>query len=88
MAVSQTQIQNVLQKLELPDGGNLVSRDMVRALMIDDGAVRFVIEAPSPDMARQMEPLRQAAERETLPGDSQRHNRPDHRPAWHRLGRR
>ncbi|TKZ20551.1 Mrp/NBP35 family ATP-binding protein [Shimia litoralis] len=63
MAVSQTQIQNVLQKLELPDGGNLVSRDMVRALMIDDGAVRFVIEAPSPDMARQMEPLRQAAER-------------------------
>lgn len=55
-----------LSKLDLPDGGNLISRDMVRALTVEDGEVRFVIEAPSPDMARKMEPLRAAAERAAL----------------------
>ena len=40
--------------------------------MIEGGEVRFVIEAPSPDIARQMEPLRAAAERAVaeLPGVS------------------
>ncbi|WP_425098608.1 P-loop NTPase [Tropicibacter sp. S64] len=51
-----------LEKLELPDGGNLISRDMIRALRADSGAVRFVIEAPSAELARLMEPLRKAAE--------------------------
>ncbi len=59
-----------LARLELPDGGNLISRDMVRALSIEDGRVRFVIEAPSAEVARAMEPLRAAAERaaRSLPG--------------------
>ena len=35
----------------------------MRALHIEDGKVRFVIEAPNPDAARAMEPLRAAAER-------------------------
>jgi ATP-binding protein involved in chromosome partitioning len=63
MADVREAIEAVLARLELPDGGNLISRDMIRALRIEDGAVRFVIEAPSAEMAQRMEPLRQAAER-------------------------
>ena len=56
-------INSALSRLELPDGGTLVSRDMIRALKIgDDGAVQFIIEAPSAEIATQMEPLRRAAE--------------------------
>lgn len=55
-----------LELLELPGGGNLISRDMVRALSFADGTIRFVLEAPSPEMARQMEPVRAAAERAAL----------------------
>jgi ATP-binding protein involved in chromosome partitioning len=70
MSVTRDQIQSVLSRLELPDGGNLISRDFVRAITIEDGKVRFVIEAASADQARMMEGLRQAAERAVaaLPG--------------------
>ena len=63
MSVTRQAIEAELARIELPDGGNIVSRDMVRALGIEGGTVRFVIEAPSPEMAQQMEPLRAAAER-------------------------
>lgn len=66
MAVTADQIRAELDRLALPDGGSLVSRDMLRALQVDGTAVRFVIEAPSPDIARQMEPLRKAAEAAVL----------------------
>ena len=66
MSETRAAILAELSKLELPDGGNIVSRDMVRALGVEDGEVRFVIEAPNPDMARQMEPLRAAAERAAM----------------------
>ncbi|MCR8547619.1 Mrp/NBP35 family ATP-binding protein [Salipiger sp. P9] len=56
-------VKSALARLALPDGGNLISRDMIRALAVEDGAVRFVIEAPSAEIARQMEPLRAAAEK-------------------------
>ncbi len=62
MSVTRETIEQTLRQLVLPDGGDLISRDMLRALTISDGAVRFVIEAPSPAIARQMEPLRVAAE--------------------------
>ncbi|MGR3496651.1 Mrp/NBP35 family ATP-binding protein [Citreimonas sp.] len=55
-------VRDALARLSLPDGGDLVSRDMIRALRVDDGVARFVIEAPSAAIARQMEPLRRAAE--------------------------
>ncbi|SDY31794.1 Mrp/NBP35 family ATP-binding protein [Citreimonas salinaria] len=55
-------VRDALGRLALPDGGDLVSRDMIRALRVDDGVARFVIEAPSAAIARQMEPLRRAAE--------------------------
>lgn len=50
-----------LARLELPDGRNLVSADMIRALTVEGGAVRFVIEAPRAEDAARMEPLRAAA---------------------------
>ncbi len=62
MPVTQEQIHAALERLQLPDGGTLVSRDMLRALRIENGKVSFVIEAPSPEVAKQMEPLRRAAE--------------------------
>ncbi len=70
MAATHDEIMKVLAWLVFSDGGTLVSRDMVRALTVDGDQVRFVIEAPNPDMARQMEGLRQAAERgvESLSG--------------------
>lgn len=66
MAITRAQIKAELERIELPDGGNLISRDMVRALMIENSQVKFVIEAPSTEMARQMETLRAAAERAVL----------------------
>ena len=63
MSVTRENIEQALRQLALPDGGNLIGRDMLRALSIEGGTVRFVIEAPSPEIARQMEPLRAAAER-------------------------
>ncbi|NDV00356.1 Mrp/NBP35 family ATP-binding protein [Pseudoroseicyclus tamaricis] len=56
------EVREVLRRLELPDGGDLVSRDMLRALSVEGGRVRFVIEAPNPEVARHMEGLRRAAE--------------------------
>lgn len=51
-----------LARLSLPDGGNIVSRDMVRAVNVQGDSASFVIEAPSADIARRMEPIRAAAE--------------------------
>ncbi len=70
MAVETKEIRDALDRLVLPDGGTLSSRDMIRALSVEGGAVRFVIEAPSPQIASQMEPLRRAAQETVaaLPG--------------------
>lgn len=62
MAVTRDEIMGVLARLELPDGGTLASRDMIRALGVDGGAVRFVIEASDAGIAAKMEPQRMAAE--------------------------
>ncbi|MFY0682592.1 MAG: Mrp/NBP35 family ATP-binding protein [Thalassovita sp.] len=63
MSLTRADIESALQEIELPGGGTLVSRDMLRALTIEGDAVRFVIEAETPEAAQQMEPLRAAAER-------------------------
>ncbi len=70
MSVNRAEVEAVLATLELPDGGTLISRDMLRALSVEGSEVRFVIEVPSPEIARRMEPLRAAAERTVaaLPG--------------------
>jgi len=70
MAVTEARILEELARIGFPDGGDLISRDMVRALSVVEGVVRFVIEAPDPDMAARMEPFRTAAEQAVaaLPG--------------------
>ncbi|SMY07704.1 Mrp/NBP35 family ATP-binding protein [Flavimaricola marinus] len=70
MSVTIQDVRSALAKLALPNGGDLISQDMIRALSVDDGAVRFVIEAATPESAQGMEPLRKAAQAivERLPG--------------------
>src|SRR6056297_2488018 len=70
MTLTRARIEEELKRLELPDGGDVVSRDMLRALSIEAGEVRFVIEAPTHEAASRMSPLRDAAERmiADLPG--------------------
>ena len=70
MAVDLETIRKALSGVPVPDGGDLVSRDMIRALSAEAGAVRFVIEAPSADAARLLEATRAAAEKavSALPG--------------------
>ena len=70
MPLTRETVMAALQKIALPDGGTLVSRDFIRALTIEGGSVRFVIEAPSPEIAARMEAIRLAAESSVraLPG--------------------
>ncbi|WP_394178046.1 Mrp/NBP35 family ATP-binding protein [Yoonia maritima] len=62
MAITRDEILSELARLTLPGGENLVSRDMIRALTIESGAVRFVIEAADPAEAAKMDAIRVAAE--------------------------
>ncbi len=62
MDVEKVTILQTLSQLALPGGGDLVSRDLVRALMIEAGRVRFVIEAATPEEARALEGIRAEAE--------------------------
>lgn len=72
MTVTVEQVNDVLRSVALPGGRDLVSADMVRALSVKSDAVQFVIEAPSADTARELEPVRAEAERKVgdLPGVS------------------
>ena len=69
MTVTRDDVLEALRGLTLPDGSDIVTRDLVRALSISGGSVRFVIEAESAEEARGMEPVRAAAE--TLVGKLQ-----------------
>ncbi len=62
MAITTDQVRAALARITLPNGTDLVSADAIRALSVENGAVRFVIEAPSPEVAARMEPIRKAAE--------------------------
>ncbi|SES14788.1 ATP-binding protein involved in chromosome partitioning [Tranquillimonas rosea] len=63
MSATRDDILETLRDISLPDGGTLVSRDMVRALSVDGGAVRFVIEAPDAEVAKTLGEVRESAER-------------------------
>ncbi|MBB3993625.1 ATP-binding protein involved in chromosome partitioning [Sulfitobacter undariae] len=63
MSVTIADIKATLARINLPDGQSLIAHDMVRALTVEEGAVRFVIEAPTADVARAMAPIRDAAEK-------------------------
>ena len=62
MSITRDEVLGSLRRLTLPDGGDLVSRDMIRAVQIDGNVVRFVIEAPDPAQAAAMDGVRRAAE--------------------------
>ncbi len=62
MAVTKEGVLAVLDGIDVPGGGTLVSRDLIRALVVEGDQVRFVIEAPSPDVARALAPVQAAAE--------------------------
>ncbi|RAZ87576.1 Mrp/NBP35 family ATP-binding protein [Cereibacter johrii] len=70
MPIARESVLAVLDRIPLPDGGTLVSRDLIRALTVEGDAVRFVIEAPSAEAARALESVRAEAERalRALPG--------------------
>ncbi|KIN64574.1 Mrp/NBP35 family protein [Sulfitobacter noctilucicola] len=73
MSVTKAEIEAALSRVTLPDGRNVLEHDLVRALTVEGSVVRFVIEAPNADVARQMGPLRDAAEQVVteLPGVTQ-----------------
>ncbi|MFN3937621.1 MAG: P-loop NTPase [Gemmobacter sp.] len=62
MAVDRDSVLKVLSGIAVPGGGDLVSRDLVRALAVEGDLVRFVLELPGPEAAGAFEPVRQAAE--------------------------
>jgi ATP-binding protein involved in chromosome partitioning len=62
MAPTRELVMAELAKIATPSGGNLVRDDLVRALTIESGVVRFVIEAPTADQARTLGPAQTAAE--------------------------
>ena len=72
MTVEREAVVRVLAGVALPGGGDLVSRDLIRALTVDGGTVRFVIEAATPDEARALAPAQAEAEArlKALPGVS------------------
>jgi len=73
MSPTVPSVQQALAQIQVPGGGDLISRDLVRALTVEGGQVRFVIEATDPDQARALEPVRAAAESalRALPGVAQ-----------------
>ncbi len=75
MPLNRSDIEAALSRVMLPDGRDLIAHDLVRALRIDGDTVHFVIEAPTADVARQMGPLRDAAEKVVaeLPGVAHAH---------------
>jgi ATP-binding protein involved in chromosome partitioning len=72
MTVDRDQVTRVLAGIAHPGGGDLVGRDLIRALSVEGGVVRFVIEAASPDEARALGPAQAEAEAQlkALPGVS------------------
>ncbi|MCP5089164.1 MAG: Mrp/NBP35 family ATP-binding protein [Rhodobacteraceae bacterium] len=61
MTLTREIILDALSVLRLPDGRDIVSADLIRALTIDSDTVRFVLEVDAKD-GKAMEPVRQAAE--------------------------
>lgn len=62
MALNREEVMSVLARIALPGGGDLVSRDLIRALSIEGSLVRFVIEASSAGEARLLAPYEKQIE--------------------------
>ncbi|WP_134678959.1 Mrp/NBP35 family ATP-binding protein [Paracoccus ravus] len=70
MTISRERVLSELQQIAVPGGGNLISADLVRALAVEGGTVRFVIEAANPEAAKALAPVEAEAERRlrAIPG--------------------
>ncbi|MEO1536481.1 MAG: Mrp/NBP35 family ATP-binding protein [Pseudomonadota bacterium] len=62
MPIDRSEVVDRLKSVSVPGGGDLISKDLVRALQIKGDVVTFVIEAADPDMARTLEGARAEAE--------------------------
>ncbi|ADO41563.1 Mrp/NBP35 family ATP-binding protein [Ketogulonicigenium vulgare] len=62
MALTKDVILEALRQVALPDGGDLITRDLVRALALVEGEVRFVIEVADAAMAERFAAVPAAAE--------------------------
>lgn len=62
MALDRDAVLAALKSVATPGGGDLVARDLIRALRVEDDAVSFVIEAPNAAAAEALAPVRDAAE--------------------------
>jgi ATP-binding protein involved in chromosome partitioning len=62
MAVTREDVMAVLGRITLPGGGDPVARDLIRALTVEGGLVRFVIEAATPEEARALSPAQPVIE--------------------------
>ncbi|MEL6642697.1 MAG: Mrp/NBP35 family ATP-binding protein [Pseudomonadota bacterium] len=61
MALDRTVVLDALKSVEDPAGGDIVASGIIRALQVDAGAVRFVMEVP-PSQASAYAPVKDAAE--------------------------
>ena len=70
MALKREDVLEALKAIRLPDGGDPVSRGLIKAVSVEGGKVRFVIEGESLEHARAIAPLKGAAEEavKALPG--------------------
>ena len=70
MTVTRDDVLGALSRISTPDGRDLVRADLIRALTVEAGQVRFVIEAATPEAARALAPAQAAAEAalRALPG--------------------
>jgi len=70
MAPTKDSVTAALAAVRLPDGGDLASSGLLRALAVVEGIVRFVIEAPTTEAARALDGVRAQAEAavRALPG--------------------
>ncbi|MCA1777137.1 MAG: Mrp/NBP35 family ATP-binding protein [Loktanella sp.] len=67
-----TAIRACLTTINLPEGGNLISHDRVRALAFDGGTVSFVLEAQNKEEAGMLSSTKVAAEKALLQLDGVR----------------
>lgn len=62
MSITRETILKELKRVQLPDGSDIVSADMVRAVRVEGGEVNFVLEVPA-EIGPRMEPVRAAAQK-------------------------
>lgn len=66
MSLLQNDVLSALKTIKLPDGSDMVSSGFIKALRIENGVVKFVIEAPNTSMAEAISKYKAQAEKAIL----------------------